>query len=244
MEKASQPRFLPAGDTALVVEFGNSISETLSNRVLALKAALELAKLPGIIETIPTFRSLLISYDPLITSGDALEIAIQTLPSNDEAAKRRYRLWRLPVCYESDFAPDLDEVAALTGLSALDVVALHSGMQFHVYMIGFAPGFPYMGDLPQELRIPRRPDPRVRVPAGSVAIATAMTAIYPVESPGGWRLIGRCPIRLFDPAWLRPALLSPGDAVRFHAVTSADFEAIGADARADRYKARYEEIIE
>lgn len=235
---------MPAGDTALVAEFGDAIDRTLSNRVLMLRAALVNANLPGIVETVPTFRSLLIHYDPLVTSGDRLEAAIQALDFSGGGGSRRYRLWHLPACYEGEFAPDLEEVSQGAGLSAGDVAALHSGTQFHIYMIGFVPGFPYMGDLPPELRLPRRTDPRVRVPAGSVAIATAMTAIYPVESPGGWHLIGRCPVRLFDPAWESPALLQPGDAVRFESVTAAEFEGIAKDVLAGSYQALYEEVTE
>jgi KipI family sensor histidine kinase inhibitor len=136
------------------------------------------------------------------------------------------RLWRVPVCYESDFAPDLESVARQTKLAPEEVVALHSGTRYHVYMIGFVPGFPYMGDLAEALVLPRRADPRIRVPPGSVAIATAMTAIYPLESPGGWHLIGTTPIRIFDTAASPPALFAPGDAVEFEPVDSATFARI------------------
>src|SRR5207237_4067747 len=136
------------------------------------------------------------------------------------------RLWRVPVCYEGEFAPGLAEVARLTGLTPNDVVALHSGTGFHVYMLGSLPGFPYMGDLPPQLALPRRADPRLRVPAGSISIATSLTAIYPYESPGGWHLIGATPIRMFDPERPSPALFAAGDAVRFQPIDAAVFASI------------------
>ncbi|TMJ63293.1 MAG: 5-oxoprolinase subunit PxpB, partial [Alphaproteobacteria bacterium] len=134
--------------------------------------------------------------------------------------------WHVPVCYEGEFAPDLAQVARLTGLMPNDVVALHSGTRFHVYMLGFLPGFPYMGDLPPQLALPRRADPRLRVPAGSISIATSLTAIYPYESPGGWHLIGATPIRMFDPERPKPALFAPGDAVSFQPIDPTAFASI------------------
>jgi KipI family sensor histidine kinase inhibitor len=122
------------------------------------------------------------------------------------------------------------------------VVRLHSGTSFHVYMIGFVPGYPYMGDLPPSLVLPRRPDPRIRVPAGSIAIASSMTAIYPLESPGGWHLIGTTPIRLFDARWPRPALLCPGDSVCFEPVSAREFEVIRKESEAGTYQVPHEEM--
>ena len=171
----------------------------------------------GIVETVPTFRSLAIYYDPLLTSRGELQRAIEPLLDLGDNPRAGARLWHVPVCYEGEFAPDLAEVARLTGLTPNDVVALHSGTRFHVYMLGFLPGFPYMGDLPPQLALPRRADPRLRVPAGSISIATSLTAIYPYESPGGWHLIGATPIRMFDPERPKPALFAPGDAVKLSA---------------------------
>src|SRR5439155_12189609 len=151
---------------------------------------------------------------------------IGNLLDRELALPRAATLWRVPVCYDPEFAPDLDEVARLTGLSPGEVVALHSATRYHVYMLGFLPGFPYMGDLPAQFALPRRADPRVRVPAGSIAIATTLTAIYPYESPGGWHLIGATPIRLFDPERAQPALFAPGDAVQCEPVDPAAFASI------------------
>ena len=229
-------RFLPAGDTALVVEFGDRIDRLLSNRVLRLSALVRAAQLPGVIETVPTFRSLMVHYDPFATDSGSLTNAIENLLDNERSEATPITLWHVPACYAASHAPDLADVAQRTGLGTEEIVGLHSKTQFHIYMIGFVPGFPYMGELPAPLVLPRRADPRVRVPAGSIAIATNMTAIYPLESPGGWHLIGSTPIRLFDLRRSRPALLSAGDAVRFEPVSVREFDAIRAAVAADAYQ--------
>ena len=236
-------RFLPAGDTAVIVEFGERIDRLLSDRVLRLSTLVRAANLPGVVETVPTFRTLMVYYDPLATDGASLSAALENLLDSGRGAAQPATLWRIPACYAASHAPDLAVVAQRTGLSTAEVVRLHSAStRYHVYMVGFVPGFPYMGDLPAPLVLPRRADPRVRVPAGSVAIATNMTAIYPQESPGGWHLIGTTPVRLFDLRRPRPALLSPGDAVRFEPVTVREFDAIRAAVAADAYQVPCETI--
>jgi KipI family sensor histidine kinase inhibitor len=229
-------RFLSAGDRALVVEFGDHIDRALSEEVLRLAAQLCASEFPGVVETVPTFRSLMIHYDPLVTSRAELEGAIASLIDREPGPRAAATLWRVPVCYEGEFAPDLVQVARLTGLAPGDVVTLHSGVRYHVYMLGFLPGFPYMGDLPASLALPRRADPRVRVPAGSVSIATSLTAIYPYESPGGWHLIGTTPVRLFDIECASPALLAPGDAVLFEPIDAGTFAAIKAAVGSGDYQ--------
>jgi KipI family sensor histidine kinase inhibitor len=236
------PRFLPAGDTALIVEFGEHIERALSDRVLWLSNRIRALALEGIVETVPTFRSLAVHYDPRATSAESLVPAIEALLHEPPVASRAGRLWHLPICYDERCAPDLADVAARTGLTTDEVVALHAGTQFHVYMVGFLPGLPYMGDLPPELVLPRRKDPRIRVPAGSVAIAMAQSVIYPLESPGGWHLIGATPIRLFDPGWSRPALLGPGDAVRFEPVAWSEFCAIERAVAGGTYTVASEDL--
>ena len=229
-------RFLPCGDTALVVEFGARIDRVLSERVLRLNEAVRATRIPGVVETVPTFRSLMIHYDPLVTDSAAVTAAIGPLLEHVSAAARQTQLWRIPACYTERHGPDLEEVAQRTALGTAEVVRLHSGTHYQVYMVGFSPGFPYMGDLPQQLALPRRTDPRVRVPAGSIAIAAGMTAIYPVESPGGWHLIGATPVRLFDLSWQRPALLAAGDEVIFEPIDSAQFDEIQAAVAAGCYR--------
>jgi inhibitor of KinA len=235
-------RFLSAGDRALVVEFGDHIDRALSEEVLRLASSLRSTGLAGVVEMVPTFRSLMVHYDPLVTSRAELEGAIAALIDRAPGPRAAATLWRLPVCYEDEFAPDLTEVARLTGLAPGDVVTLHSGVRYHVYMLGFLPGFPYMGDLPAALALPRRADPRVRVPAGSVSIATSLTAIYPYESPGGWHLVGMTPVRLFDIGRAPPALLAPGDAVLFEPIDAAAFAAIKAAVGTGEYQVARELI--
>ena len=177
LDKAERgARFLPSGDTALTVELGESVDRALSAAVIDLATRIDSAGLAGVVEIVPTFRSLLVHYDPLVTTADALEGQITGLLDHPAAALQSARRWRIPACYEADFAPDLDEVTRRTGLSPAQVVERHTAVPYHVYMLGFLPGYPYMGDLPDAIQLPRRETPRVRVPAGSVAVATNLTA--------------------------------------------------------------------
>jgi KipI family sensor histidine kinase inhibitor len=235
-------RFLSAGDRALVVEFGDRIDRALSEDVLRLNAIIRSDGLTGVVETVPTFRSLIVHYDPLVTARADLELAVRRLLGRGAGARAGATLWRVPVCYEGELAPDLAEVARLTGLRPDEVVGLHSAQSYHVYMLGFLPGFPYLGDLPSQLALPRRADPRVRVPAGSVSIATTLTAIYPYESPGGWHLIGTTPICLFDLTRPRPALLAPGDIVRIEPIDPASFASIKEAADGGDYRVASEPV--
>ncbi len=233
------PRILDLGDAAFTIEFGERIDPLLQSRVRALDLAIGEAslrgRLTGIVETVPTFRSLTVIYDPLVTTRRELTAGIaHILDEAGEAATAEPRHWRLPACYEGEAAPDLAEVAAWIEADTDTVVQLHAGTEYVVYMLGFLPGFPFMGDLPEALQLPRRAEPRVRVPAGSVAIATGLTAIYPWESPGGWHLLGRCPVQLFDPSRADPALLQPGDRVGFFPVGREDYETLSRDLAAGR----------
>lgn len=238
-------RLLDAGDAAVTIEFGSTISPELVAEVAALEqvldAALVAGLLAGVTETVPTFRSLTVLYDPLVTSRAELDPVLHTLLRKRGTAQstRALRRWRLPVRYGNvfgnergtDFGADLADVAAACGLSPDAVVEQHAGTEFTVYMLGFMPGFPFMGSVPEALNMPRRAEPRVRVPAGSVAITGKLTAIYPWESPGGWQLLGRCPVPLFNPLAASPFLLAPGDRVRFEPVSSERFAELDAALR-------------
>ncbi len=231
------PRVLDAGDAAFTVEFGDAIDARLLASVNALDAAVADAaaagRLPGLVETMPTFRSLTVFFDPLTTGRAALIDALQPLiAAAEHAVSVAGSHWRLPACYEGELGPDLAETARAIGIGTDELVALHGGAEYRVYMLGFLPGFPFMGDLPAPLRLPRRTEPRVRVPAGSVAIANGLTAVYPCESPGGWHLLGRCPVPLFDAGRDPPALLAVGDSVRFVPVDRAEYRRIDAALRA------------
>lgn len=219
-------RFLPVGDTAFAVEFGSVIAPEINALVHRTAALLALAPPAGLVETVPTFRSLLVHYDPLVTSADALQAVLAALDLGETAGAAPARLWHLPVLYGGEAGPDLEEVARATGLSVPEVIAQHSGTTYRVYVQGFLPGFAYLGDLPAALDLPRLSVPRVRVPAGSVAIAQRMTGVYPLESPGGWRLIGNTPVRFFDPTLTPPTLFAPGDGVRFVPVDATEHERV------------------
>ena len=224
-------RLLPAGDTALTVEFGDRIDRQLSNLVLALARCLTEAKIVGVVECVPTFRSLTVYYDPLLLPYSVLSGRIAKLMQGLRAAEIAGRHWRLPVCYDESVAPDLADVAARTNLAPGQVIERHSAPTYHVYMLGFLPGQPYMGDVANELALPRRQSPRMKIPAGSLAIAMTMTCVFPSETPCGWHLIGRCPVPLWDVRNGGSApLLRPGDKVGLMPVSLREFERLFAKA--------------
>lgn len=230
----STARLLANGDTALTVELGDRLERATSERVLALYRRLERAALAGVVELLPTFRSLTIHYDPLRTSHATLACELAPLLEGLEGVRPASRRWTIPVCYDPRFALDLDEVSSRTGLAPAAVIELHSTTTYHVYMIGFLPGYPYMGDLPAPLALPRRESPRTQVPIGSVAIATMQTAVYTLQSPGGWHILGRTPVPLWSRRRRPPALLAPGDKVRFAPIAIDEFERLARQADAGR----------
>jgi inhibitor of KinA len=227
-----RPKFLAAGDAALVVEFGDRVDRHISALVLALARRVEGAAIGGVVETVPTFRSLMVHYDPLRIGNAALKQRLEPLLANLQASESGGRHWRLPACYDTSLGLDLAEVADRTGLKVPQVIERHSGALFRVYMVGFLPGFAYLGGLPQELELPRRENPRLKVEAGSIAIAMAMSVIYSIESPGGWNILGRTPARLWDLGRDPAALVSAGDQVSFEPVSLREYQALAAQARA------------
>lgn len=225
-------KILPAGDTALIVEFGESIDRRLSRLVLALDRHINDAKLQGkiggVVETVPTFRSLMIYYDPIVLPTASLISCVDESMKALRLTEQAGRVWRLPVCYDERLAPDLAEVATRTNLTPAQVIERHSAVSYHVYMLGFLPGQAYMGDVPAELNLPRRETPRLKIPAGSLAIAMTMTCIFPLDSPCGWHLIGRSPIPLWDSRPGMGALLAPGDRVSLAPVSLREYESLAA----------------
>ncbi len=222
---AVEPRFLASGDTALVVEFGDRLDRHVSAMVLNLSRRVQAAGLAGVSEAVPTFRSLMVHYDPLVVRARELEARLMPLLDGLEAEALVGQRWLFPTCYEGeDYAPDLADVATASGLDPAEVVAAHASVEHLVYVIGFLPGQAYMGDLPPSLNLPRRTNPRIKVAAGSVAIAIGQTTVYTYDSPGGWHVIGRTAVPLFEPTRDKPALLSPGDTVRFVAVSREVFD--------------------
>ena len=224
----SAPRFSEAGDRALVVEVGDSIDILTNDRVRSLMLAIEALDAPGIKDLVPSYRSLLIAYDPTRTDHDSLvDIVTGADRELSSAGIDGPRVVTLPTFYGGDRGPDLAYVAEHAGVTEAEVVDLHSGVDYRVYMIGFAPGFPYLGGLSEKIATPRLDTPRVRIPAGSVGIAESQTGVYPSASPGGWRLIGRTPVRLFEPDRDPPSLVVAGDYIRFSALGSdAEYKAV------------------
>ncbi len=211
-----QPRFLPAGDQALVVELGDDISPETNRRVHNLVAAIERGRVAGVVDLIPTYRSLLVQYDAMQLSGtDLQETLSQIAETLDEQPAEQPTVVHIPTLYGSEHGPDLEFVAEHAEITPAEVVEVHTATDYLVYMMGFTPGFPYLGGLSEKIATPRLETPRVKITAGSVGIAESQTGIYPVESPGGWRLIGRTPLRLFDADSEQPSLLDAGNYVRF-----------------------------
>lgn len=219
------PRILPLGDAGLTVEFGDQIAPAINDRALAFTRAVEAERWAGLLEIVPTYRSATVYFDPGSVKVASLEKRLQDLATSlPRIPMRKRRVVEIPVLYGGDYGPDLEGIADATGLSPQQVVALHTSVEYRVYMLGFSPGFPYLGQVPDAIAVPRFAEPRSRVPAGSVGIAGLQTGIYPQESPGGWRLIGRTPLRLYDATRSKPFLLQPGDRVRFRAVSRTEFD--------------------
>jgi KipI family sensor histidine kinase inhibitor len=222
-----------AGDSALLVQVGDRIAVPVARRVRALARALAASGIPGLGEFVPGYATLLCTYDPLVT--DVARLWRWLAEADPEAAGGSEvppRRLVVPVCYGGAYGPDLAEVALRHGLSEAEVVRWHSGTTYHVYFLGFSPGFAYMGEVPAAIATPRRATPRTRVPAGSVAIGGAQTGVYPTATPGGWHLLGRTPLVVYDPAAAEPALFRPGDEVTFQPIAAADFAALAAAAPA------------
>ena len=213
-----------AGDSAIVVEFEARIDVAVNARAIALAAALEAAAIRGVRDIVPTYCSVAVYFDPLRTAYDQLveHIQLELVHPSQEPETGRVPL-RIPVCYGGDLGPDLAEVAAFARMSEDEVVRRHTATTYRVFMLGFVAGFAYMGTVDAAIAMPRRATPRVRVPLGSVGIAGVQTGIYPAETPGGWRLIGRTPLTPFDPARAEPFLMQAGDHVQFHAITREEF---------------------
>lgn len=216
--------FSDCAESVLLVDFSHHTGEALPLEIARIGERLAQAAVPGVQESVPALSSLTVFYDPLLLKRERLAEEIQALCAAESAMECRGRTWEIPVVYGGDGGPDLDEAASRASITPAEAVNLHAGRLYRVYMLGFLPGFAYMGDLPEPLRLPRRPTPRPRVPAGSVAIAAEMTAVYPLESPGGWHLIGSTPIVLWDMMRHDEPLLKPGDRVRFAPVGSGDAE--------------------
>lgn len=213
----------PLGDSALLVQLGDEIDPVLNQKVHALDALINANAIAGILETVPAYCTLLVHYDPMIlTYTQASRWVLDEFSRMTDSLNRTPRRLEIPVIYGSASDSDLELVAAAKGISPADIIRLHSEREYTVYMMGFTPGFPYMGKLDERLIMPRLETPRTHVRAGTVAIAGEQTGIYPLESPGGWHLIGWTPLTLFDPKSENPFLFAPGDVVKFVPIEQAD----------------------
>jgi inhibitor of KinA len=220
------PRFLPLGDGALSVEFGRAIHRSLNKKVQALFGRLRETPFPGLLDLIPSYRSLLVQFDPIVISWEEVTAnLLQVLAELTESPREETcSLVEIPVCYGGAFGPDLPEVSSCLGLTPEEVIAIHSNTVYHIYMIGFTPGFPFLGGLDPRLFVPRKKIPREKVPAGSVGLAGQQTGVYSMDSPGGWQLIGRTPLKLFDLRRPDPIYLKAGQQLRFRPLEAEEFE--------------------
>ena len=231
------PKFLAAGDRAIVIELGDEISIECNRRIHSLHREIVRENLPGIIDIIPTYRSILVQYDVrLVSFGELKDRLSEVEGGSAEVTEENVNVVELPVLYGGDYGPDLEYVARNAEMEVDEVIELHSAMDYPVYMMGFTPGFPYLGGMSEEIATPRLGTPRGVIPAGSVGIAEAQTGVYPIESPGGWRLIGRTPLRLFDVTRSPPSLIEAGDRVRFVPLSGEEeYRSIEEQAGLDEY---------
>ena len=232
-----ESRFLPAGDRSLVVELGDEISPDINRKIRDLVLAIERRRIAGVVDLVPTYRSLLVYCDPLRVSLADLEREIAGLLGHlGETPLPPPKVVEIPTCYGGWFGPDLEFVASHCKLSPADVVRIHTGADYLVYMMGFTPGFTYLGGMSERIATPRLKTPRTLIPAGSVGIAQQQTGIYPVDSPGGWQLIGRTPVRLFDPQRDPPVVVEAGDYIRFVAIDRGTYDNIELEVQAGAYR--------
>lgn len=225
-----RPRYLDAGETALAVEFGDSVDPAINARVLALDAALSNEPPSGVVETVPTYRSLMIHYEPLTLSRAELVAHLERLEAAQAPKTATQTRWAIPCCYDSALGEDIELAARTLNLSAAELAGLHAGADYRVYMYGFAPGWCYLGGLPQTLAIPRRAAPRGPTPPNSILIGGGLALIATNPMPTGWYVIARTPERLFAIERDPPFFVNAGDAVRFEPIERSVFEALEARA--------------
>lgn len=231
--RARTPRLLPCGDAALTIELGDAIDAEVNASVLALDARLREAALPGIVETVPTYRSLTVHLDPTVADPAEVGAAVLALAALADARPLPPgRLWRIPVVYGGEHGIDLDAVAEHHGLTPGEVVARHAAPEYRVHMIGFLPGYAYLGGLDPGLALPRRPTPRPLTPAGTISIGGAQALVASIAAPSGWHLLGRTPVRTFMPGRDPVFLIEPGDRVRFEPIDPGRWDALDRAAAA------------
>lgn len=218
----NQVRFLPAGDSALVVEFGSEVDEAVNNRVHDMAEWIANRCITGVTEVLPTFRSLMVFYNPGKISYGRLVKKLRAYRSAEFGSRTGEReILRIPCCYDG---PDLDSMTEITGLSREEIIAIHSGVDYKIYMMGFLPGFVYLGGLDKRICVPRLETPRTRIEPGAVGIGGSQTGVYPVASPGGWRILGRTYLKFYDPCRAEPILCRAGQYIRFVPISREEYE--------------------
>ncbi|WP_249870410.1 5-oxoprolinase subunit PxpB [Oceanobacillus saliphilus] len=228
------------GDAGLRVQFGETISKETNEKIRSFCMYLEKEKIPGVMEWIPTYTSVSIIYDPYQLLYDALKERVEAVENQlSKIDLPAAEVVKIPVLYGGEKGPDLEQVAQLNGLSEEEVISIHSGSDYLIYMMGFIPGFPYLGGMSEKIATPRLSTPRSAIPAGSVGIAGEQTGIYPLESPGGWQIIGQTPLKLYNPDQESPILLRAGNYIRFVPITSEEYHTIASEIEAGSYIRKY-----
>ncbi|WP_409228812.1 5-oxoprolinase subunit PxpB [Gudongella sp. SC589] len=230
-------KYLPAGDSALTMEFGNEISVQINKRIRNTVTAIENNPPEGLRELIPTYRSIQVIYDPMLSDFEKMVQGLEeVMGSVGEGGEDNYRIVEIPTCYGGDYGADIEFVAKHNDLTVEEVIRIHSSTDYLLYMLGFTPGFGYLGGMSEKIATPRLEVPRTIIPAGSVGIAASQTGIYPIDSPGGWQLIGRTPIKLYDPLAEVPVLLNAGDYVRFKPISEDKYKEIQRLINENKYE--------
>ena len=230
-------RILTEGDSSVLVEFGKEISPEINRKITATVQLMKEQHIEGVVDMIPAFCSLLVNYDPRVISYDDLKKRLEILLKMEVTAGEGCRkVYEIPVCYGGEYGPDIENIAEHAGLSVEEVIKIHSSRDYLIYMLGFLPGFCYLGGLDERLFTPRLGTPRTAIPAGSVGIGGEQTGIYPIASPGGWQLIGRTPLKLYDSEREKPVLLESGQYIKFRPVTEEEYKAIEKQVENDTYQ--------
>ena len=220
-------KLLTAGDSSILLQFGNTIDPAINRKIAATVQLMREQHINGVTDVIPAFCSLLINYDPRVISYEQIKRRMEALVKIDvTAGDTRKRVFEIPVCYGGEYGPDIQNIADHAGLSVEEVIQIHTSRDYLIYMLGFLPGFTYQGGLDERIHTPRLANPRIRIPAGSVGIGGSQTGIYPMDSPGGWQLMGMTPVKTYDPDREVPILVEAGDYIRFVAIDEDEFHRI------------------